>query len=147
NYAIVGLSKNRGVDKTFSGLILDDNLMAKEADPRCGLLIIDLKTGEVVHWIRLEGEVTELYDIQVLEGVKRPQALGFQNDDISKIITLDPISPLVGVNIANNQPDTSPADTLYQQAYTLQKQLKLEEAIALYQQLINQYPQYAAAWH
>jgi hypothetical protein len=45
--------------------------MAKEADPRCGLLIIDLKTGEVVHWIRLEGEVTELYDIQVLEGVKR----------------------------------------------------------------------------
>jgi len=55
-------------------------------------------------------------DIQVLEGVKRPQALGFQNDDISKIITLDPISPLVGVNIANNQPDTSPADTLYQQA-------------------------------
>jgi tetratricopeptide (TPR) repeat protein len=91
--------------------------------------------------------VTELYDIQVLEGVKRPQALGFQNDDISKIITLDPISPLVGGNLANNQPDTSPADTLYQQAYTLQKQLKLEEAIALYQQLINQYPQYAAAWH
>ncbi|WP_110546019.1 TIGR03032 family protein [Microcystis aeruginosa] len=147
NYAIVGLSKNRGVDKTFSGLILDDNLMAKEADPRCGLLIIDLKTGEVVHWIRLEGEVTELYDIQVLEGVKRPQALGFQNDDISKIITLDPISPLVGGNLANNQPDTSPADTLYQQAYTLQKQVKLEEAIALYQQLINQSPQYAAAWH
>jgi hypothetical protein len=104
--------------------------MAKEAEPRCGLLIIDLKTGEVVHWIRLEGEVTELYDIQVLEGVKRPQALGFQNDDISKIITLDPISPLVGVNIANNQPDTSPAETLYQQAYALQKQVKLEDAIA-----------------
>jgi hypothetical protein len=79
-------------------------------------IIIDLKTGEVVHWIRLEGEVTELYDIQVLEGVKRPQALGFQNDDISKIITLDPISPLVGGNLANNQSDTSPADTLYQQA-------------------------------
>ena len=29
----------------------------------------------------------------------------------------------------------------------MQKQLKLEEAIALYQQLINQSRQYAAAWH
>ena len=29
----------------------------------------------------------------------------------------------------------------------MQKQLKLEEAIALYQQLINQSPQYAPAWH
>ena len=52
NYAIVGLSKSRGGDKTFSGLILDNNLIAKEAEPRCGLLIIDLKTGEVINWIR-----------------------------------------------------------------------------------------------
>jgi hypothetical protein len=102
NYAIVGLSKPHGGDKTFSGLTLDDNLVAKNAEPRCGFLIVDLKTGEIIHWVRLEGEVTELYDLQILPGVKRPQALGFKNDDISKIITLDPISPLVRGNISTN---------------------------------------------
>ena len=30
---------------------------------RCGLNVIDLKTGDTVHWLRLEGIVSELYDV------------------------------------------------------------------------------------
>ncbi len=46
DFAIVGLSKPRH-NKTFSGLSLDDNLRTKDAEPRCGLLVIDLRSGEI----------------------------------------------------------------------------------------------------
>jgi hypothetical protein len=52
-------------------------------------MIIDLTTGSIVHWLRLEGIVTELYDVQVLPGVRRPMAIGFQTDEIARLITLD----------------------------------------------------------
>ncbi|HEY9893278.1 MAG TPA: TIGR03032 family protein, partial [Candidatus Sericytochromatia bacterium] len=40
DFAIVGTSKARG-NKTFSGLALDENLRSRDAEPRCGLLVID----------------------------------------------------------------------------------------------------------
>lgn len=85
NYAIVGLSKSRD-NKTFSGLELDENLRSSDAQQRCGLLVIDLKTGDVVHWIRIEGVVSELYDVVVLPQVVRPQAIGFKKDEIRRVL-------------------------------------------------------------
>jgi uncharacterized protein (TIGR03032 family) len=92
DYAIVGLSKPR--ERTFSGLELNERLAAKDAEPRCGLMVIDLNSGSIVHWMRLEGIIIELYDVQVLPGVRQPMALGFQTDEISRIITLDPMGSL-----------------------------------------------------
>jgi protein O-GlcNAc transferase len=94
NLAIVGLSKARGEDRTFAGLALDEQLAAKGTEPRCGLLVIDLKTGSIVHWLQLEGVITELYDVQVLPGIQRPMALGFQTEEIARLLTLEPIAPL-----------------------------------------------------
>lgn len=88
DYAIVGLSKPRR-EKAFSGLALDRALEEKDADARCGLWIIDLKNGVIAHSLELEGVVVELYDVQVLPGVRRPKALGFKTDEIQKLITLD----------------------------------------------------------
>ena len=154
DYAIVGLSKPR--NKTFSGLKLDESLISKNTEPRCGFMVIDIKTGAIVHWLRLEGEITELYDVQVLPGVQRPQALGFQTEEIKQMITLDPVSPLVGKTSppatgegisVSQQVKQLPVDQLYQQAFTLQKQGQFQEAIAQYEQLITQDPQYAPAWY
>lgn len=85
DYAIVGLSKSRN-SKTFSGLELDNNLTSSNADARCGIQVIDLNSGDVVHWIRIEGVVSELYDVVVLPGVVRPQALGFKTDEIRRVL-------------------------------------------------------------
>lgn len=87
DYAIVGLSKMRG-NKTFSGLDLDDNLAAKDVEARCGLQIIDLRNGDIVHWLRISGMVEELYDVAVLPGVRQPMALGFKSDEIRRTITI-----------------------------------------------------------
>lgn len=92
DYAVVGLSQPR--DKTFTGLLLEERLQEKQVSPRCGLMVIDLISGGVVEWLGLSGEITELYDVQAIEGVKRPMALGFQTDEISRFLTLDPMEQL-----------------------------------------------------
>ncbi len=82
---MVALSKPRD-NKTFTGLELDDNLAARDAEARCGLLVIDLKSGDIVHWVRLGGIVEELYDVALLPGVMRPMALGFKTDEIRRVL-------------------------------------------------------------
>jgi uncharacterized protein (TIGR03032 family) len=86
-YAVVGLSRPRD-DRTFGGLALGEELAARGAEARCGLLIIDLRSGDVAHWLRVEGMVRELYDVAVLPGVCRPMALGFKSDEIQRIVAV-----------------------------------------------------------
>lgn len=88
DYALVGLSKPRD-NKTFSGLPLDERLRGRGAEARCGVQVIDLRTGDAVHWLRIEGLVDELYDVIPLPGVQRPMALGFKTDEIRRVLSLE----------------------------------------------------------
>jgi len=87
DYAVVGVSRPRH-DKTFGGLALEEELAKRGAEARCGLLIIDLRSGDVAHWLRVEGMVRELYDVAVLPQVCRPMALGFKTDEIQRIVAI-----------------------------------------------------------
>ncbi len=87
DFALVGLSRCRE-NRTFSDLPLDDELAKRAASPRCGLMVIDLRSGDIVHWLSIEGTVEELYDVAVLPGVVRPMAIGFKTDEIRRIITI-----------------------------------------------------------
>jgi uncharacterized protein (TIGR03032 family) len=89
DFAVVGLSKPRK-NNSFSGLSLDDRLRAKGASARCALQIIDLRRGDVVHELRIEGIVEELYDVAVVPGVRQPMALGLKTDEIRRIFSLPP---------------------------------------------------------
>ena len=92
NYGIVGLSQPR--DNTFTGLELQEKLARKDVSPRCGVMIIDLDTGAVVEWLEFTGVITELYDVQILPGVRQPMALGFKTEEISRLLTLDKMANL-----------------------------------------------------
>ena len=48
--------------------------------------MIDLKAGDTVHWLRIEGIVSELYDVVVLPDVIRPMALGLKTDEIRRTL-------------------------------------------------------------
>ena len=87
DFAVVGISKPRH-NKTFSGLVLDEQLQAKQAQARCGLLVIDLRSGDIVHSLRIEGVVEELYDVQLLPGVRQPMAIGLKTDEIRRVISI-----------------------------------------------------------
>jgi protein O-GlcNAc transferase len=84
HFAVVGLSKLRS--KTFGGLALEDRLAAEGKTSQCGLMVIDLNTGEVVHWLHIDGVVEELFDVVVLPGVSHPQVVGFQGEEIERLV-------------------------------------------------------------
>ncbi len=54
DYAVVGLSQCRE-NRTFQGLALDDNLKSHDAEAHCGLCVIDLRTGDLVHFVAGRG--------------------------------------------------------------------------------------------
>ena len=84
-FAIIGLSKLRS--RPFTGLALEERLQQHGQTAQCGLVVIDLDRGELVHWVQLHGLVEELFDIVVLPGVRQPQTLGLHNDDIQRLVT------------------------------------------------------------
>jgi uncharacterized protein (TIGR03032 family) len=85
DYALVGLSKLRS--KSFAGLGLETRLAELGHESQCGLMVVDLNTGKVVHGLQIDGVVEELFDVVVLPGVRRPGALGFQDDDIDRLVS------------------------------------------------------------
>jgi uncharacterized protein (TIGR03032 family) len=87
NSAVMGLSKPRE-NKTFSGLALDDQLALRKMEPRCGLYIVDLDTGDTVHSLTMEGVVTELYDFAVIPGSIQPAALGPGTPELKRMISI-----------------------------------------------------------
>lgn len=88
-HAIVTLSKPR--NGTFNGLLLDGALRERDADPWCGILIINLATGDIVEWIRLEGHITELFDVAAMPGVRCPMALGPATVEVQNSISFEPL--------------------------------------------------------
>lgn len=88
HFAIIGLSACRE-QRTFSGLPLDEALAKREATARCGLMVADLRTGDVVHSVNIAGVVSELFDVAVLTGVRMPSALGFRSEEIRRTITIE----------------------------------------------------------
>ena len=89
DYAVIGLSLPR-VRHTFDGLALDDLLKEKDTEARCGLIIVDIKKGIVMEWLRIKSKVTELYDVSILPGIRQPRAVGFmKKEELCSEISLE----------------------------------------------------------
>lgn len=86
-FAVVGLSKPRR-NGAFSGLALDGELKARDAAARCGLIVIDIDTGQTIEWLRFEHTIEELYDVAVMPGVVQPESVGFRGDAIMRTVRM-----------------------------------------------------------
>lgn len=94
DYAIIGLSKQR-TDRTFQDLALDERLKKEKVEPRCGLQIINLNTGDATHTFWIEGIFSEIYDVTAVANTVRPMALGFRSQEIARHIKVgDPETPI-----------------------------------------------------
>lgn len=87
-HAIVGTSRPRH-DGTFGNLALEERLEREGVAPRCGLFVIDLASGHILHWLRFSGVVTELFDVAVIPRARQPQMIGFRSDEIRRVISID----------------------------------------------------------
>ncbi len=87
DYAFVGLSRPRY--ERFEGLALDDKLKETDSEPWCGIQVIDLNTGACAEWFRIDGQIGELYDIEIIPDTICPCSYGFLSNDVLGIITVD----------------------------------------------------------
>ena len=92
NVAAVGLSKPR--NQRFEGLKLDEELRKRDAEPWCGVQIISLSNGDVMNWIRFEGDISEIFDISFLPNVKNPMMIGLRTAEIRDLITFESDLPV-----------------------------------------------------
>ncbi|HEY5782041.1 MAG TPA: DUF4915 domain-containing protein, partial [Lysobacter sp.] len=83
----VGLSKPR--NQRFEGLQLDEELRKRDAEPWCGVQIVSLTNGDVMNWIRFDGDVTELFDVTFLPNVRNPMMVGLRTAEIRELITFE----------------------------------------------------------
>lgn len=87
-HAIATVSLPR--DGTFKNLELEENVRAKGGVPWCGIQIVDLRTGSIVEWVRLDGFIKELFDVGVIPGSRCPMALGVGTPEVQHTISYEP---------------------------------------------------------
>lgn len=85
-YAVIGLSLPRDGKKVFDGLPLDAALAKKDTPPRCGLLVVDIETGQTCEWLRIEGVISELYDVGILPATRRARMVSLKKTEEIKSI-------------------------------------------------------------
>lgn len=95
DYAVVGSSKPRRGD-IYSGLALEDALEQRGMEPHLGVFVVDLRSGELLHWLLVEGRVRELFDVCALPGVRRPAAIGLIGDEVRTDLWFDEAPPAPG---------------------------------------------------
>ena len=97
-------------DGSFKNLELEDNVRARGGVPWCGIQIVDLRTGDIVQWIRLDGFIKELFDVGVIPGSRCPMALGIGTPEVQHTITIDgEMAPISLDTVLPKLPETKPA--------------------------------------
>lgn len=91
HYAVIGLSNLRDSSSFSDKLGIRKKLAEKNISPRCGLQVIDLRTGDSIHSLKLEGIINEIYDIVLLPNVICPMAFGFKTPEIRHHISIDSV--------------------------------------------------------
>lgn len=81
-YAFIGLSKVRKESSSFGKLKIADS------SSTAGVIIVELATGKLIGRIQYEQSVDEIYDVQILPGMKRPSILNTRDDVYKQGLTL-----------------------------------------------------------
>ena len=95
--AVVGLSKLRS--SVFTGLPLEEKLsqVSDSQQGICGLRVVDLNSGCILHSLDLPEPIDELFDVAVLPNVREPLALGLKDESIDCLVKLPQVANLVQI--------------------------------------------------
>jgi uncharacterized protein (TIGR03032 family) len=76
-YAFIGLSQIRETS-AFAEL----PLAQQRSELKCGVAVVDWRRGRVVAGLEFQTAVEEIFDVQLLLGVRFPEVIGFQKDTV-----------------------------------------------------------------
>src|SRR6478736_4036192 len=87
-YAFVGLSKIRRTS-AMDGVPLAE----RRERVKCGVAVVDLRSGRVDALLEFLTAVEEIFDVQLLPGSRFPEVIGFQQETIRHTFVVPRESP------------------------------------------------------
>ncbi len=75
--AFIGLSKIRATS-AMDGVPLAE----RRNELKCGVAVVDLRTGQVIALLEFQTAVEEIFDVQLLAGLRFPEVVGFQKETV-----------------------------------------------------------------
>src|SRR5262249_15432662 len=84
-YAFVGLSKIRPTS-AMDGVPIAE----RRHELKCGVAAVDLRRGRVVGLLEFQTAVEEIFDVQLLAGLRFPEIIGFQKESVSHTFVIPP---------------------------------------------------------
>jgi uncharacterized protein (TIGR03032 family) len=85
NFALVTVSKPR--EGGFTDLPIEHEMNLRSATPMCGVLIIDMRNGDIVEWVKIEGDATEMFAVELMPNVVCPMSIGLGTLEFDNAVT------------------------------------------------------------
>ncbi len=84
-YAFVGLSKIRPTSA------MDGVPIAERRDElKCGVAVVDLRRGVAIGLLEFQTAIEEIFDVQILAGLRFPEVIGFQKETVDHTFVVPP---------------------------------------------------------
>jgi len=84
-FAFVGLSKIRPTS-AMTGVPLAE----RRNELKCGVAVIDVDQGRVEGLLEFQSAVEEIFDVQLLPGIRFPEVIGFQKEEVNHTFVVPP---------------------------------------------------------
>jgi len=82
DYLFIGLSKLRTSSRAFGDLPIASKSVF------CGVVVMHLPTGKIEGHIKYENSVEEIYDVKILNNIRRPGILNHYKDEQKMLVTM-----------------------------------------------------------
>ena len=60
---------------------------------KCGVAAVDLRHGGVIAFLEFQTAVEEIFDVQLLPGLRFPEMMGFRQETIQHTFIVQPVLP------------------------------------------------------
>ncbi len=84
-YAFIGLSRIRET-AIFGGLPLAE----RSGELKCGVAVVDVRSGQSIALLEFQTAVEEVFDVQLLPGLRFPEVVGFQKEAVHHTFLVPP---------------------------------------------------------
>lgn len=68
-------------------------LAEKREQLKCGVAVVDLRSGRTIAFLEFQTAVEEIFDVQILPGLRFPEVLGFQQETIHNTFVVPGVLP------------------------------------------------------
>lgn len=88
-YLVTGAAIWRLENVLKTGELVDDALTHQQAEPWCGILIVETRTGDIVQWARPGSEIVEMFDVALMASSRAVAVTAPNGDDEGLIVTIE----------------------------------------------------------